>query len=247
MSPNCKFWSAVKLLTWYRPAYVITMIADALGPNKRQVIRNHHADSAMTTMSHEPYCAILVFCYSQQTTYIWESSGGRQPFGFFIIAGFTFSGHYHTLCLGPRYQSRIHFLRTLSNPMPGTQVPVQDSLSQGIIMPDAWDPGTSPGFTFSGHYHALCLGPRYQSRIHFLRALSHPMPGTQVPVQDSLSQGIIMPDVWDQGTSPGFITPYAWDPGSNPVITSMPALPGPQIYNTSHTYIHPWDIIQGSA
>ena len=42
----------------HQPAYVIMMVADALLPNRHQVISNHHADSALTMMSQEPYYTI---------------------------------------------------------------------------------------------------------------------------------------------------------------------------------------------
>ena len=45
----------------HRSAYVIMMVADAPTPNRCQVISNHQAESAMTTMLHEPYYAICIW------------------------------------------------------------------------------------------------------------------------------------------------------------------------------------------
>ena len=45
-----------------RPGHVITMSTDALAPNRRQTIRNNHADSIMTTLSNESCCLTLISC-----------------------------------------------------------------------------------------------------------------------------------------------------------------------------------------
>ena len=46
------FWGAPDI---WGPAYVSTVVADALAPNRRQAISSHHAYCAMTLVSHESY------------------------------------------------------------------------------------------------------------------------------------------------------------------------------------------------
>ena len=55
--------------------YVIMMVADTLAPNRRQVICNHHADSAMTIMALGPYHTSCISRYSHKRNRIKGEQG----------------------------------------------------------------------------------------------------------------------------------------------------------------------------
>ena len=70
------------------------MVADALAPNRRQVISNHHVELTETCvqgiMLPVGYAA-YVSRYSHKTYFGRERSGGGEPVDLFVSDGFTSS------------------------------------------------------------------------------------------------------------------------------------------------------------
>ena len=62
---------------WYTPGYVITMVADALAPIRRQAISNHHVDSTMVISRERD---IMLQPLHKQ----WWKEGGRPVFRWFL-------------------------------------------------------------------------------------------------------------------------------------------------------------------